>query len=169
MTGQTAIRPLGQPGDLGWVIKAHGEVYAREYGWDASFEALVAAIAAQYASQCDPAREAAWIAEADGQRAGCVFCVAADGEPATAQLRLLLTVPAARGLGLGAALVDTCMDFAREARYPRMLLWTNDVLTGRASRLSCPRLPADRQRAAPQLRRGPGRPDLRGRSGASPR
>lgn len=130
MTAQTAIRPLGQPGDLGWVIKAHGEVYAQEYGWDASFEALVATIAARYATRSDPARESAWIAEAAGRRAGCVFCVAADGEPGTAQLRLLLTVPAARGVGLGAALVDTCMGFAREARYPRMRLWTNDVLTG---------------------------------------
>ncbi len=133
MPGQTAIRPLGQPGDLGWVIKAHGEVYAREYGWDASFEALVATIASQYANGHDPDREAAWIAETDGRRAGCILCVAADGHPATAQLRLLLTVPEARGSGLGAGLVDTCLDFARQAGYPRMRLWTNDVLVAARS------------------------------------
>jgi GNAT superfamily N-acetyltransferase len=128
------IRPLAEPGDLGWVIQAHGETYWREYGWDASFEALVAQIAAAYASDHDPDREAAWIAEVDGVRAGSVFCVAADPAadpavgPTVAKLRLLLTLPSARGLGIGTELVRQCMDFARRADYQRMQLWTNDVL-----------------------------------------
>jgi GNAT superfamily N-acetyltransferase len=123
---QVTIRRLDEPGDLGWVIQAHGEVYAAEYGWDTSFEALVARIVADFASANDPAREAAWIAEVDDKRAGCVFCVAADEE--TAQLRILLTLPTARGLGVGGGLVRTCLDFARQAGYARMRLWTNDVL-----------------------------------------
>jgi GNAT superfamily N-acetyltransferase len=130
MTAQTAIRPLDAPGDLGWVIKAHGEVYAQEYGWDTSFEALVARIAADHATADGLAGRAAWIAELDGQRAGCIFCVPADDDTAVAQLRLLLTLPSARGRGLGATLVRTCMDFARQAGYPRMRLWTQDVLAG---------------------------------------
>jgi GNAT superfamily N-acetyltransferase len=128
MTAQTAIRPLDQPGDLGWVIKAHGEVYAQEYGWDTSFEALVARITADYATGDGRAGRAAWIAEFNGQRAGCIFCVPADDDPAVAQLRLLLTLPSARGQGLGGTLVRTCMDFARQAGYPLMRLWTQDVL-----------------------------------------
>jgi GNAT superfamily N-acetyltransferase len=120
------IRELGQPGDLGWVVMAHGEAYAAEFGWDTTFEALVARIVADYAGARDPAREAAWIAEAGGRRAGCVFCVAA-GEH-TAQLRILLVDPSARGLRLGDRLVATCLDFARQAGYARMELWTNDVL-----------------------------------------
>src|SRR5262249_30803261 len=128
VTTQTAIRPLDQPGDLGWVIKTHGEVYAREYGWDTSFEALVARIAADYAVGHALARRAAWIAECNGRRAGCIFCVPADDDLAVAQLRLLLTLPSARGRGLGAELVRTCMDFARQAGYLRVRLWTQDVL-----------------------------------------
>jgi GNAT superfamily N-acetyltransferase len=120
------VRRLGRPGDLGWVVMAHGEVYAEEFGWDTSFEALVARIVADYAGHHDPAREAAWIAEVDGERVGCVFCVAA-GEQ-TAQLRILLVHPAARGLGAGSLLVGTCLDFARAAGYRRITLWTNDVL-----------------------------------------
>ena len=120
------IRRLGEPGDLGWVVMAHGEFYNREYGWDTSFEALVARIVADYANDHDDAREAAWMAEVDGRRAGCVFCVAADER--TAQLRILLVDPAARGHGLGARLVDECLDFARGAGYKRMKLWTNDPL-----------------------------------------
>ena len=120
------IRPLGAPGDLGWVVMAHGEVYAEEFAWDGSFEALVAKIVAEYAADHDPDREAAWIAERDGQRVGCVFCVAKDAT--TAQLRILLVHPDARGLGLGARLVDECIGFAREAGYERIVLWTNDPL-----------------------------------------
>jgi GNAT superfamily N-acetyltransferase len=120
------IRDLGRPGDLGWVIQAHGERYAAEYGFDSRFEALVARIVADYAAGHDPSRAAAWIGEADGQRAGCVFCV--DGGDETAVLRLLLVAPAARGRGLGGALVDTCLEFARKAGYRRMRLWTTDPL-----------------------------------------
>jgi GNAT superfamily N-acetyltransferase len=120
------IRDLDQPGDLGWVVAAHGEIYAREFGWDTTFEALVARIVADYAHSHDPAREAAWIAELDGQRVGCVFCVAADDR--TAQLRILLVDPTARGHGLGGRLVDTCVSFARDHGYQRMVLWTNDPL-----------------------------------------
>lgn len=123
---RVVIRTADQPGDLGWMIQAHGEVYAAEYGWDSSFEALVARIVADFASEHDPARQAGWIAEVDDQRAGCVLCVAADKQ--TAELHTLLTLPAARGLGVGNGLVTTCMEFARAAGYRRMVLWTNSVL-----------------------------------------
>jgi len=123
---EVTIRRLGKPGDLGWVVMAHGELYAREFGWDTSFEALVARIVADYANGRETAREAAWIAERDGRRVGCVFCVAADEQ--TAQLRILLVDPSARGHGLGAKLVDECLSFARGARYKRMKLWTNHPL-----------------------------------------
>jgi GNAT superfamily N-acetyltransferase len=123
---QAVVRPLGRPGDLGWVVMAHGEIYAAEFGWDASLEALIARIVADYAAGHDPDREAAWIAELGGQRVGCVFCVAADEQ--TALLRILLVHPAARGHRLGSRLVDTCIEFARAAGYPRMQLWTNDPL-----------------------------------------
>ena len=125
-TREAVIRNLNQSGDLGWVVMAHGEVYADEFGWDASFEALVARIVADYANGHDPAREAAWLAEIDGRRVGCVFCVAAD--ETTAQLRILLVHPDGRGHGLGGRLVDTCLQFARDAGYTRMRLWTNDPL-----------------------------------------
>jgi GNAT superfamily N-acetyltransferase len=121
------IRKLGEPGDLGWVVQAHGEVYAAEYGWGLPFETLVARIVADYATDVDDDREAAWIAEVDGVRVGCIFCVRGPDE-ATAKLRLLLLTPAARGLGLGAELVDTCLAFARTAGYKRMVLWTNTPL-----------------------------------------
>lgn len=120
------IRLLGRPGDLGWVIEAHGELYAAEFGWDSSFEALVARIVADFAAHQNPAREAAWIAERHDQRVGCVFCVAADDT--TAQLRILLVHPDARGTGLGARLTRRCVDFARDAGYLRMRLWTNHPL-----------------------------------------
>jgi GNAT superfamily N-acetyltransferase len=109
---------------------AHGEVYAREFGWDTTFEELVARIVADYAATHDPRREAAWIAEVDGRRVGCVFCVA-NGEE-EAQLRILLVDPAARGLGVGRDLVGRCVDFARDAGYRRMVLWTNDPLVAAA-------------------------------------
>lgn len=122
------IRGLGQPGDLGWVIQAHGEVYDVEFGWDTDFEALVARIVADYAASHDPQREAAWIAESNRHRVGCVFCVADPDDPATAVLRILLVHPEGRGHGLGGRLVDTCVHFARTAGYTRMRLWTNDPL-----------------------------------------
>jgi GNAT superfamily N-acetyltransferase len=120
------LRPP-QPGDLGWVVERHGARYAAEYGWDATFEALVARIVAEFGERRDTQREAAWIAELDGERVGCVFCTAADAEH-TAQLRLLLVEPSARGSGVGTRLVDECVRFAKRAGYRRMTLWTNDVL-----------------------------------------
>lgn len=123
---EVTIRRLGEPGDLGWVIMVHGQLYAQEFGWDRTFEALVARIVADYAAEHDHAREAAWIAELDGERVGCVFCVAKDGT--TAQLRILLVHPDGRGLGLGARLVDECVAFARDAGYERIVLWTNHPL-----------------------------------------
>jgi GNAT superfamily N-acetyltransferase len=122
-----AVRPADQPGDLGWVVLAHGEIYHRQFGWDTDFEALVAKIVGDYAAGHDPAAEAAWIAEVDGERAGCVFLVA-DDEPDVARLRILLVAPEARGLGLGGRLVDECLTFARATGYQRVTLWTNDVL-----------------------------------------
>lgn len=126
MGPEATIRPLGEPGDLGWVVMAHGEAYFEEFGWDLTFEALVGRIVADYAAGHDPRREAAWIAEVDGRRAGSVFCVERDAK--TAQLRLLLVDPSARGLGVGRDLVERCVSFARVAGYGHMMLWTNDVL-----------------------------------------
>ena len=107
---------------------AHGEVYANEFGWDTSFEALVARIVADYAAGRASDREAAWIAELDGQRVGCVFCVADPDRNDTAVLRILLVHPDARGHDLGRRLIDTCLEFARRAGYGRMRLWTNHPL-----------------------------------------
>jgi DNA-binding MarR family transcriptional regulator len=124
------LRPPA-PGDLGWVVRANGAVYAAEYGWDSSYEALVARVVADYAARAHepapgPRREAGWIAEVDGEPVGCVFCMRKSDT--VAQLRLLLVEPSARGLGLGGRLVAECMSFARRAGYGQMVLWTNDVL-----------------------------------------
>jgi GNAT superfamily N-acetyltransferase len=118
------IRPLNQPGDLGWVLQAHGELYAREHGW--SVEPVTARILADYAETNRVGRDAGWIAELNGQRVGSVFCVGVD--PDTAQLRLLLVDPSARGHQLGRRLVSQCVDFARDAGYRSVRLWTNEPL-----------------------------------------
>lgn len=117
------LRPL-RPGDLGWVVWRHGVFYAEERGWDSTYEALVARIAAGYGERHDPACENAWIAEIDGEPVGSVFCVRADRPGEVAQLRLLLVEPQARGIGLGQRLVDECLAFARGAGYREMVLWT---------------------------------------------
>jgi GNAT superfamily N-acetyltransferase len=114
-------------GDYAWVVQRHGTVYAAEFGWDETFEALVARIVADYIENRDPDRERAWIAELHGEPVGCVFCVSED--ELTAKLRILLVDPNARGLGIGGELVDAAVRFAREVGYRRLVLWTNDVLT----------------------------------------
>jgi DNA-binding MarR family transcriptional regulator/GNAT superfamily N-acetyltransferase len=119
------LRPP-QPGDFGWVVQRHGALYAAEYRWDESFEALVADIVAKFIRQLDPQRERCWIAEQDGENVGCVFLV--EKSPAVAQLRLLLVEPRARGLGIGARLVEECSRFARQRGYRKIVLWTNSVL-----------------------------------------
>ncbi|MFD4371283.1 GNAT family N-acetyltransferase [Streptomyces sp. NPDC058486] len=124
---QVVVRRADRPGDLGWVVMTHGESYHRQFGWNTDFEALVATIVAGYGERHDPAREAAWIAELDGARVGCVFLVTGE-TPTLAKLRLLLVTPEGRGLGLGTRLVATCLAFAREAGYEEVTLWTNDVL-----------------------------------------
>lgn len=118
------LRAFG-PGDFGWVVQRHGALYAAEYGWDATFEALVARVVADH---IESGGGDAWIAEVDGEPAGCVFCVP-KGER-VAQLRLLLVEPWARGTGIGGRLVEECVRYARRSGRDELVLWTNDVLTG---------------------------------------
>ncbi|MBJ2159267.1 bifunctional helix-turn-helix transcriptional regulator/GNAT family N-acetyltransferase [Variovorax sp. IB41] len=124
---QAAVLRDPAPGDIGWVVQQHGEIYAREYGWDSSFEALVAQIAGEFLLKFQPEWERCWIAELNGERMGSIFVVRKSA--GVAQLRLLILSPAARGLGLGGKLVDECIAFARRKGYRKMVLWTNSDLT----------------------------------------
>jgi GNAT superfamily N-acetyltransferase len=131
---QTAGKPAGRryglrmpvPGDFGWMVKRHAELYEQEYGWTEPFEGLCAQIIADYANKHDPRRERCWIAEMDGENVGCVFL--AKDSAKVARIRLLLVEPKARGLGLGERLVDECIRFARRAGYRKVTLWTHSVL-----------------------------------------
>jgi DNA-binding MarR family transcriptional regulator/GNAT superfamily N-acetyltransferase len=128
-TGETRsylLRPH-RAGDMGWVTSANGALYAREYGWDLSYEALVAKITAEFIENFDARRERCWIAEMNGERVGSVFCVRKTDE--IAKLRLLIIDPKARGLGLGKRLVEECMHFAKDVGYTSMTLWTQSILT----------------------------------------
>ena len=115
-----------RPGDIGWVVEQHGELYAREYGYSVEFEGLVAEIAGRFLRRFDASGDRAWIAELDGRRVGSVFLVRKS--KTVAQLRLLILRPEARGLGLGARLTDAALDFARERGYRKVVLWTNGQL-----------------------------------------
>jgi DNA-binding MarR family transcriptional regulator/GNAT superfamily N-acetyltransferase len=115
-----------RPGDMGWVVQSHGSLYAREYGFDSSFEGLVAEISAKFLASFDASRERCWIAELDGAQVGSVFLVRHSDD--VAKLRLLLVDPAGRGQGLGQRLVAECVTFARQCGYRKITLWTQSIL-----------------------------------------
>lgn len=119
------LRPH-QPGDMGWIVYRQAILYADEYGWDGTYEALAAEIVAQFIKNYDPKRERAWVAEKDGKRVGAVFVAKASDE--VAKLRLLHVEAEARGLGIGKRLVEECVRFARQAGYHKMTLWTQSIL-----------------------------------------
>ncbi len=123
---RTVVLREPQPGDMGWVVQQHGEVYAREYGWNRDFEALVAGIVEKFIRNFKPAAEKCWIAELDGLKVGAVFVVRQS--PTLCKLRMLILAPEARGLGLGGRLTDECIAFARSKGYKKMQLWTNSCL-----------------------------------------
>jgi DNA-binding MarR family transcriptional regulator/GNAT superfamily N-acetyltransferase len=123
---RTVVLREPRPGDMGWVVQQHGEIYAREYGWNMEFEGLVAGVTAAFVKNFRPEWERCWIAEVDGERAGSAFVVRKSAT--VAQLRLLILAPAARGHGLGARLTDECIAFARAKGYRKMVLWTNSNL-----------------------------------------
>lgn len=130
--GESASRPFTlrthRPGDMGMVVALEGAGYVEQFGWDGTFEALVARIVADFLAHYDAARERCWIAEVDGRHVGHVFLVRHPDEPGTAKLRLLYVDPSARGLGLGQALVAECVQFARVSGYGRITLWTQSIL-----------------------------------------
>lgn len=130
LLGETRTPPIvlrePVPGDFGWVVQRHGTLYRQEYGWDETFEALVARVVADFIEHRDRERERAWIAEVEGNRLGCVFCMKKTND--VAQLRILLVEPTARGIGIGSTLVNECIRFAKHVHYKQMMLWTNDVL-----------------------------------------
>jgi DNA-binding MarR family transcriptional regulator/GNAT superfamily N-acetyltransferase len=121
-------------GDMGWVVYSEAVGYAKQYGWDTTFEALVAKIVADFITNYDASRERCWIAEIEGEHVGHIFLVKHPDEPRTAKLRLLFVEPCARGMGLGAALVSECLRFARTAGYQKIVLWTQSML-GAAHRI----------------------------------
>lgn len=115
-----------QPGDMGWIVSRQAVLYADEYGWDGTYEALAAEIVGQFIKNYDPKYERAWVAEKDGERVGAVFVARKSDE--IAQLRLLHVEREARGLGIGKRLVEECVRFARQAGYQKMTLWTQSIL-----------------------------------------
>jgi DNA-binding MarR family transcriptional regulator/GNAT superfamily N-acetyltransferase len=115
-----------EPGDLGWVVHRQSVLYTKEFGWDWTFEGLVAEIVSNYVRDFIPDKEKCWIAEQDGEIIGSVFVVRQDDD--TAKLRMLYVEAQARGLGLGRRLVEECIRFARKKGYKRLELWTNDIL-----------------------------------------